>query len=296
MVEIVRWAEDIVGESPVWSEREQALYWVDIGGKRLHRLHPASGQHHTTAAPDFVTSIGLRAAGGMIVGLTKDVVLWDGSTEFRPFVQVEPNSGDTRLNEGRVAPDGSFWVGTMQNNLSAAGEPIEMTRSCGAFYRITSQGDLEQLTVNEYGITNTMAWTDDSRFICADTLQNQLFAFSWDRVSGTIEDRRAFGPRFTRGLPDGSCLDCEGYLWNCRVAGGGCVVRFAPDGTIDQVIDLPCSWPTSCTYGGPNLDTLYVTSARFTMSPEHLAAHPQEGALFAVKTGTHGKSEHLFLG
>ncbi|MDS9950870.1 MAG: SMP-30/gluconolactonase/LRE family protein, partial [Planktomarina sp.] len=89
-------------------------------------------------------------------------------------------------------------------------------------------------------------------------------------------------------------MDAEGYIWNCRVVGGGCVVRFDPEGRVDRVVDLPCSWPTSCTFGGPDLKTLYVTSARFTMTDNHLLAHPFEGGLFAIKPGVVGLRANLF--
>jgi sugar lactone lactonase YvrE len=99
---------------------------------------------------------------------------------------------------------------------------------------------------------------------------------------------------FPRGLPDGSTLDAEGFVWTARVAGGGCLTRTAPDGRSDRVVDLPCSWPTSFAFGDPGLGTLYVTSARFTLSPEHLALNPQEGGLFALDVGVAGLPARRF--
>ncbi|MBA3518738.1 MAG: SMP-30/gluconolactonase/LRE family protein [Rhizobiales bacterium] len=112
----------------------------------------------------------------------------------------------------------------------------------------------------------------------------------------TLSDRRVFSPPLDRGLPDGSCLDAEGYVWNCRVVGGACVARFAPDGSLDHVVELPCTWPTSCTFGGPDLRTLFITSARFTMTSEHLGENPQEGGLFVVEVGVKGAPGYLFSG
>jgi sugar lactone lactonase YvrE len=139
-----------------------------------------------------------------------------------------------------------------------------------------------------------MAWTDDDRFLVADTLANTIYVYDHDRATCRLTGRRTFAAGFSRGYPDGSCLDAEGYLWNCRVAGGSCIARFAPDGRLDRVIDLPCSWPTSCAFGGEGLATLYVTSARFTMDEAHLAAAPQEGGLFAVDAGVHGRPCNRF--
>jgi len=287
-------ARDLVGESILWSPDEGALYWVDIGGKRIHRLVVATGHHDLWPTPDFPTSIGMREGGGFIVGLCREVCFWQPDGAFETFVAPEPDLPDNRLNEGRVAPDGSFWVSTMQNNLNADGSPRDMDRNSGAYYRIDPSGTITQLTPNEYGITNTMAWTQDNRFLTADTLANQIYSFAYDPSLKTIGDRRTIVRGFERGLPDGSCLDADDNLWNCRVVGGSSVACFDSDGTLRHLVELPVSWPTSCTFGGTDLSTLYVTSARFTMSDEHLAAHPLEGSVLAIETGIRGRPEPKF--
>lgn len=287
-------ARDIVGESIIWSGDEQALYWVDIGGKRIHRLEVRTGRHDTWPTPDFPTSIGMRRGGGFIVGLTRDVCFWQPGGTFETFAVPEPSLPDNRLNEGRVAPDGSFWVSTMQNNLHPDGTPKEMTANTGAVYRIDPSGVVTRLTANEYGITNTMGWTRDNRFLFADTLANEIYSFAYDPEAKSISDRRTIVTSFGRGLPDGSCLDADDHLWNCRVVGGAAVARFSAEGQLANLVELPVSWPTSCTFGGEDLSTLYVTSARFTMTPEHLAAHPLEGSLLAIETGFHGVEEPKF--
>ncbi|HEY8594196.1 MAG TPA: SMP-30/gluconolactonase/LRE family protein [Devosiaceae bacterium] len=287
-------ADDIVGESIVWDDRRQVLYWVDIGGKRIHRLDPQSGEHKTWPAPEFPTSIGLREDGGAILGMTRRVALWDFDGDFRTLAIPEPNMPDNRLNEGRVAPDGSFWVGTMSSNLTESGEPKDQGPKSGYYYRVDGTGAVTRLCADAFGITNTMIWAQDGVFITADTTENALYRYrvSPDRLA--LSDRQAFGQPFERGLPDGSCLDSEGGIWTCRVVGGSCLTRTLMDGTVDRVVELDCSWPTSCTFGGPNLDTLFVTSARFTMTAEHLQANPQEGAVFAVRPGVAGLREPRF--
>ncbi|MGV3550866.1 SMP-30/gluconolactonase/LRE family protein [Rhizobium sp.] len=289
-------ARNIVGESIIWSGDEQALYWVDIGGKRIHRLEIGGDRHDTWPTPDFPTSIGMRAKGGFIVGLAHQVCFWTPDGTFETFVIPEPDWPANRLNEGRVAPDGSFWVSTMQNNLNPDGSPKDMDSHVGAIYRIDPSGAVTQLTPNSYGITNTMAWTSTGNFLFADTLANEIYAFDYDATARTIANRRTIVSGFERGLPDGSCLDSEDALWNCRVVGGAAVARFSEIGERLGLVDLPVSWPTSCTFGGPDLTTLYVTSARFTMTAEHLAAHPQEGSLIAVETGIRGLQEPKFAG
>ena len=221
-----------------------------------------------------------------------DFAIADYGGDFRTFAVVEPDLPDNRLNEGRVGPDGAFWVGTMQNNLHPDGSPKAMSRSSGAIYRVDHDGYVSQLTPREFGITNTMAWTTDGRFLTADTKLNEIYAY--DLCAGVLSNKRVFGPPLDRGAPDGSCLDVKGRLWNCRVAGGACIACIRPDGALDQFVDTPCTWPTSCAFGGPDFATLYVTSARFTMTAEQIGAHPEEGALFALEVGVRGRAEHRF--
>ena len=134
-----------------------------------------------------------------------------------------------------------------------------------------------------------MAWTSNNRFLFADTLANEIYAFDYDPSAKTIANRRTIVSGFERGLPDGSCLDSEDALWNCRVVGGAAVARFSEMGEQLGLVDLPVSWPTSCTFGGRDLTTLYVT-----MTPDHLAAHPAEGSLVAVETTIRGLPEPKF--
>jgi sugar lactone lactonase YvrE len=182
----------------------------------------------------------------------------------------------------------------MQNNIAPDGSPTDITADTGRIWRCTADGAVTALSEDRFGITNTFCWTNGGGLVTADTLQNALYRYAIDPVTHQFSDRHIYLQGFDRGLPDGSTMDAEGYIWNCRVAGGGCVVRIDPEGRIDRVIDLPCSWPTSCAFGGPGLDTLFVTSARFSMTADHIAGHPQEGGLFAVKTGVTGVPCHRF--
>ncbi len=193
-----------------------------------------------------------------------------------------------------MAPDGSFWVGTMANNIGPDDAPAAITSDEGQLHRVGPDGDVRSLSEDRFGITNTMVWLPDGRFITADTTKNALYSYDLDTKAGRLGEAHPFFSGFERGLPDGSCLDAEGHVWNCRVVGGSCLARIAPDGRLDRIVELPCSWPTSCAFGGPDLDTLFVTSARFTMSAEHLAANPHEGGLFALRPGVRGVPGNRF--
>src|ERR1700677_1902133 len=285
---------DIVGESIVWDVERDCLFWVDIVGRAIRRFEPANGTQQRWDVQELPTSIGLRRDGGAVVGLTRHVAPWDFGKSCETLAVPEPDLPNNRLNEGKVAPDGSFWVGSMQNNVGENGAPKEMAGKAGRYYRIDPAGGYTRLSADLYGITNGMAWLPDGRFVTADTLDNTIYAYSVGGDGRSLRDRRAFGAAFPRGYPDGCCMDEKGAVWTCRVAGGACVTRTLADGSVDRVIELPCSWPTSCTFGGPGLGTLFVTSARFTMTPEHLAAHPEEGGLFALELGIAGVLEHRF--
>jgi len=288
-------ARDVVGESIIWDDRRGVLLWVDIVGRRIHSLDPRSGEHRIWSVPEFPTSIGLRDDGGAILGLTRRIALWDYDDRFETLAVPEPDLPANRLNEGRVAPDGSFWVGTMSTNLTDAGDPKPQGPKSGHYYRVDGSGHVMRLSDDVFGITNTMVWPAPGLFVTADTIDNTLYRYSVSPDGLKLTERGVFSGPFARGLPDGSCIDSEGGIWTCRVVGGQCVTRTLADGSIDRVIELPCSWPTSCAFGGEDFGTLFVTSARFTMSAEHLTANPQEGGLFAVRPGVRGAIEPRFL-
>lgn len=284
----------IVGESLIWDADTGRLVWVDMLGHHIHMFDPVSRAYDRIDTPGMVTSIGLRADGGYIVGLERSVALWSPDTAFETLSQIEHDRPDNRLNEGVVGPDGCFWVGTMQNNVDTNGTPRDQTKDSGQVWRIHPDGRSELMLDAGFWLTNTIAWTH-GRIVIGDTGRNTLFSFACNTDTATLSDKRVFLQDYENGLPDGSCVDAQGNLWNCRVCGGAEVLCLSPDGTPIQKIQTPCTWPTSCVIGGPDMDTLYVTSARFTMTDAHLAAMPWEGDLFAFKLhGIHGQLHHKF--
>lgn len=286
-------AKDVVGESIVWSAAERALYWVDIVGSRIHRLEPQILRHHTWPTPELPTSIGQREGGGFIVGLRRRVCLWQPDGCFETFAVPEPDLPGNRLNEGVVAPDGTFWVGTMQDNIGPDLGPMDMMGNTGALYRIAPDGGVARLSEDSFGITNTMVWLNDGTFITADTLRNELYAYRYDRPAHRLLDRRVLA-RIEGGLPDGSTRDAKGHIYNARVAGGASIACLGPDGELLSRIMLPCTSPTSCTFGSEDLSTLFVTSSRFGMTAAELASNPAEGGLFAIEGLSKGLPANLF--
>jgi L-arabinonolactonase len=168
--------------------------------------------------------------------------------------------------------------------------------STGALYCISADRNARRVLDNT-GISNTLAWSpDDTKFYFADSRIQTIFVFDFDKRTAHLSNRRVFATTLGQSMsPDGSAMDCEGYLWNAQW-GGGRVVRYAPDGQISRIIALPVSQPTSCAFGGPGLSTLYITSARIGLDPRQLAREPLAGSIFAVDAGIGGLPVPDFAG
>ena len=293
-IEVVCPSADGVGESAHWSEDERALYWVDIVGKAIKRLEPATGRLDRWSTPGFPTAIARRRANpGAIVTVGNSVCLFNFGDRFEVFATPEPNQPDQRLNEAACDPQGRFWVSSMQTNLDREGRARTMTRSSGRLYCVDIGGSVNLAGHDLYGIPNTMAWRSDGTFLLADTLAHAIYSFDYEAGTGALGPRRLYARTVEPGAPDGSALDSDGYLWNASF-GGGRLVRYAPDGTVDRVVTLPVSNPTSCAFGGDGFATLFVTSARFTLTAEQIAANPLEGAVLALDIGARGLPPNLF--
>ncbi|MEP0519301.1 MAG: SMP-30/gluconolactonase/LRE family protein [Hyphomicrobiales bacterium] len=282
-------ASNICGEGPVWSHKEQALYWTDINQFLWQCFHPETGATHNWIFDEPVCATALTNVDGkFLIALGSRVIIWDSADDSRTdFSWPETNLPQSRLNDGRPSPFGDFWVGSMQNNVDPNGQALEIdNHHLGSLYRVAKDGSVVTYDT-DLGISNTVCWSpDNTKFYFGDTLQNTIFQWDYDAMTGDISNKRVFFQGFERGRPDGSAVDSEGYLWNARYD-GGCVVRIAPDGSIDSVIDMPVSNLTCCTFGGPDLKTLFVTSA-------HKPGELRSGSLFAMQVGTPGLPENIF--
>lgn len=294
-VEIALDCRNDVGEGPFWDAATAALWWVDIPGKAVFRLEPGTGARQSWDVHDFPSTVVLRRSGGALVAMRDGLHFLDPATgEVTPFCRPEPDRPENRTNDGKCDRRGDFWVGTMQNNLNDDGSDRAMTGATGALYRVRPDGSSTR-EVDGVGLSNTLAWTDGGRtLLFGDTGTNVISAYPV-REDGGLGERRVFSDAKLPGHCDGSAIDAEGYLWNARFA-GGCLVRFAPDGTVDRTLELPVTNPTSCCFGGPDLSTLYVTSARRGLDPAALARRPHEGALLAVAVEVPGTASERFAG
>jgi len=275
-----------LGEGPVWCPQQQALFWVDISSPAVHRYRPDTGAVATWSMPEYVGSLAL-CDGGVLVALASAMTVFNPAAgAFKAVAQAKHATPDLRFNDGKCDRQGRFWVGSMTTGDRA---PV------GKLYRLDADGTftavLERIT-----IPNSLCWSPDGRTMYfADSMERTIWAFPYDPATGNIGERRVFAKSEATEVPDGATVDADGYVWSARY-GGGRVVRHAPDGRIDRVIELPAKQITSCAFGGPELATLYITTASQRMTAEQRTAEPLAGALFAFEPGVRGLPEPRYAG
>ncbi|MCB9960295.1 MAG: SMP-30/gluconolactonase/LRE family protein [Rhodospirillaceae bacterium] len=285
-----------LGEGPLWQHAEGALWWLDIRGRTLHRWQPDTGARHDWPLHDLCGCFALARDGRVILAMRDGLHDFNPKTgACRPIAHPESDLPGNRPNDGKCDRAGRFWFGTMQANFDDAGAGLPITRLSGWIYRVDGDTSIARFD-GPFGIVNTFAWSPDDRVMySADTLAGELHAYDFDASAGTIANRRVFSALEGHGFPDGSTVDAEGHLWNARVNHGS-LIRFAPDGRVEREIPLPVTRPTSCIFGGPDLRTLYITSASDELTAEQRAAQPHAGHLFALRTEVPGLPETPFAG
>ena len=291
--ELVLDARNGTGESPVWIAAEQALYWVDIPAKQLHRHVPATGAHTAWTGNEMLACVAPRAdrAGewiaGMESGLFAVATQDDGTLATTPVARVTHATAGMRFNDGRCDRQGRFWAGTMLMDM-AAGRPV------GRVYRYQSDVNEEaalRLQFDELVVPNGIAFSPDGRTMYLSDSHpsvQAIWAFDYDTDTGTPHNRRLFvDMKPLPGRPDGAAVDAEGCYWICG-NDAGLVHRFTPEGRLDRSLEVPVKKPAMCAFGGPQLDTLYVTSIR---PGGDLSDQPLAGGVFALRPGVQGLAE-----
>ncbi|HEV2514349.1 MAG TPA: SMP-30/gluconolactonase/LRE family protein [Devosia sp.] len=283
---------DRCGEAAVWSHQENAIYWVDVMRFLVHRLDCASGSVRSWHFMEPVVALALTSdPDRMLVALASKLVYWWPKTDVRRdhgfSIEGYP---EVRLNDGRADPIGNFWLGSMKNNLDTDAELKEGGKGHGVLFRVASDGSVSRWR-DGLGISNTLCWSPaGDRFYFGDTLENELYEYDFASADASVRNERSYFAGFDRGLPDGSSIDSEGYVWNCRF-GGGCIVRVSPLGQVDRVVEMPVQNVTTCTFGGPDLKTLFVTSASI-VSPR---GNRLAGSLFSMQVDVPGMAENRYL-
>ena len=277
-MDVVLEAEAQLGEGPVWDSRAAVLRWVDILPGLVHRFDPESGEDTSFEVGEPVGTVAVRRSGGLVLA-TESVIYTcsdDGSSSTRLHeVATDPRGG--RFNDGKADRWGRFWAGTM----------LEGTDAAGAFYRLDPDGSLHTV-LTDVSVSNGMGWSPDGRTMYyVDTPTGGVDAFDHDPDTGDVTNRRRLID-VERGWPDGLSVDAEGGLW-VALWDGWAVRHYAPDGRLIDTVELPAQRVTSCAFGGPDLSTLYLTSARTGLAEDVLERQPHAGSLFAVDAEVSGQ-------
>ena len=284
-IDVVADVGALLGEGPQWVVRDQAMWWVDIKGRKLFRLKDGALTHWDT--PMRLGSIIPREAGGFIAGTDQGIAAVDPEAgRFDILFNPEADRATNRFNDGKIDREGRLWLGTMDD---------EESRASGALYRVA--GDLSCARVDDgYRITNGPAFSPDGKTVYVnDSALQRTYACPMED-NGSLAGKRVlrqFG--VGEGYPDGMTVDAEGCLW-IAFWGASCLRRLSPAGETLREVRLPVSQPTSPAFGGPDLDRLYVTSARIGLSDDDLSMQPNAGALLMFDPGVAGLAERPFAG
>jgi len=277
-----------VGESPLYDERTGLLYFVDILSRLLYCREPESGEIRSWSFESEVCCLGLTASGRLVVALRDKVILFDTASEERQeLCTIEADNPGTRLNDGRVGPDGALWVGSMDDRPDK--EPI------AALYRVDPSGTVER-KVEGLILSNGLAWTADGELMFhADSRGPWIDRWQFDPTTGEISGRtRIAEPEVAVGRPDGGSCDVEGYYWSAGVSAGH-LNRFTADGELTLSVELPVPAPTMPCFGGPDFRTIFLTSLKEGRSAALLQRAPQSGSLFAAEAPVAGFPSWRFL-
>ncbi len=282
-------AGNTLGEGPIWNPREQAIYWADSKGRpRIQRLDPKTGTVDEWEMPDLLGSFVFREQGGIVAGLKSGFHFVDPESGAVDLItDPEPDLPDNRLNDGKCDRMGRYWCGSLDDSGGKG----------GSLYRLDPDLSLHKM---DTGITvsNGIAWSPDNKTMYySDSRRRVCYNYDFDIASGAISNKRVFTS--TADIPgsiDGATVDADGYYW-CAHIYDWQIAKYDPAGTIIDTIRLPVRYPTMCTFGGPDLDILYVTSGAIFVQDDEKDTQPLAGGLFAIHgTGAKGIAEPFFAG
>lgn len=281
-----------IGEGALWCADQQVLWWVEILERKLHRFDPATGRDEVFETPSFIGCAALRKGGGLMVALQEGFAAFDPATgTFEVIPGCAPGETDRRFNDGAVSPEGRFLASTMMA-APPFDEPDQDLFVLDPDHKVRRlEGGLR--------IGNGLAFSNDGKKVYlsdSHPSQNRIWAYDWRGDEGVAENRRVFyAGGETPGHPDGAAVDVDGGYW-FAAAYGWAVVRLTPTGRVDRIIPVPVQKPTKVTFGGPRLDTLFVTSIGTNLEPGSQDRQPNAGGLFALSPGVQGRAPHVYAG
>tara|TARA_A100001037_G_scaffold230993_1_gene209291 strand:+ start:701 stop:1600 length:900 start_codon:yes stop_codon:yes gene_type:complete len=277
-----------LGESPIWSIEEQALYWVDIVKKRIHRLTPLSDHVDRWQMRVQIGSIGFSTNGYLIAGTRQGlgfIKLSDGSFELITDPEGSGKDNPVRMNDGKVDRQGRFWCGGIED---------PGCREIASLYRLDPDYTVH-IMESSIAISNSICWSpDDSTMYFADSLKAEVWAYDFNSMEGTIHNRRVFvDMKEEAGVPDGATVDSDGFLW-VALFGAGMVKRYDPNGKVERTVRFPVSQISCPAFGGVDMKTLFVTTASQNFKQDDFKREPNAGALFSLETNVRGIPEPTF--
>jgi sugar lactone lactonase YvrE len=285
-MEVTLRIEAMLGEGPRWDAAGRRLLAVDIEGRVLHRLDPATGEDRPLELDERIGVATPVEGGGLLLALERRLALFDEATERLRTVAELPHGEGVRTNDGACDPAGRFFVGTMALDERPGG---------GALYRYSTSTGLA-LVLDDVTISNGLGWSPDGRrMYYVDSPTRRVDVFEFDPGTGRLGGRDPFA-RIAEadGIPDGLAVDDEGGVW-VALYGGGAVRRFAPDGELDRVLEVPATNVTACCFGGEDGRSLFVTTARQGLGEEELAREPLAGSVFVTDAGVAGPPARPFV-
>jgi sugar lactone lactonase YvrE len=296
-VECVVASRDSLGEGCLWDADTETLWWLDIARPtRIHRFKPTTADHRTWTSALLLTAIAKRRSGGFIVGGEDGVYSFNPETaETGAFSKPETDLPRNRMNDGAVDPQGRFWIGSMMQNIGPRGEDINITASTGKLFCV-EPGGASHIMETAIGVSNGPCWSPDGKtFYFSDSMAQVIFAYDFDGAAGSIHNRRVLNDTKDHGYPDGATVDAEGFLWSARWE-GACVLRIDPKGRIDRIVPVPATRVTCPVFGGPDMESLYLTTSRAHVSDDVLRNYPEQGGVFALRPGVKGYAKNTFAG
>ncbi len=287
-VELLLECKNVLGEGITYSSVNNNLYWLDINNiSKLFKLNLSSNKNEIFQLPEIVTASSVKSDDELILASNNGLNLFTISNKkYERIIDIEDQLISNRSNDGGSDAHGRFWLGTMQNNFDKDGNDIPIKKNVGKLYKVEVN---KKVTVVEegLGIPNTFVWSpNNTKFYFTDTLNGEILNYNFNLEEGELSNKNTFSS-FDRGFPDGSTIDTDGCLWNCRW-GGSCVVRFTPDGKVDQIIEMPVQNITNCVFGGKDMKTLFITTA----SNKGENQNDLDGSLFAVNLNYQGLEDN----
>ncbi len=286
-VELFKDVKNNLGEGITWSSLNGCIYWLDIMPKSvLFKIDLYSNKLETFDLPEFVTASSIISNNEIALVSNNGVNRFDFNTNsYERIIDVEKDIPLNRSNDGASDARGRLWFGTMQNNFNKDGSAKSLDTKSGNLYCLS--GNQLNVVEKNLGIPNTFVWSpDNSKFYFADTIDGSLLEYKFNLDKGSLSDKKILFD-FDRGAPDGSTIDSDGFIWNCRW-GGSCLVRIDPKGRVDQIYELPVENVTNCVFGGTDLKTLFITTANNSGKNQY------DGSLFALNVNVPGVEDYKF--